>query len=785
MSSDTTNADLKGLHAKLDILLASSQSTLKKVSSDRSLKELESLEAAKIELETKVSELMFELKGMDIILLQNAQLEKEVTRLCDELDEVTKGVLKRGYLYKWRDREISFASKWGLRYFILTGCSLSYFVDDREHRPRRTIDLTNCYVRDEGVKQAGKFHVFAIYLNTDYETNDNNLLLRLSCESTSESKQWIEMLHTACNIDHNSKQVYEIPGVLADDISAFRPLAFKGKEGSFKEMPLSIDTSDMSSQTIQRVKSSEWVLQKSLSRTLMNTNEAPSERRGSSVAESKGKDEIQTIGPSPLSPKPELDSSVNNRGGTAGKEAERKKKAPHMAASKPIHTEAVPSALSEDARQQNYRGFFNLGVIILALSNIKLIYENLASYGHTLTWPTFKLTTDYTEIKIDYYSVRPEFVLISWCLTVLISFVVEWLGAKKILNSRVVTILHFVCGLINLVFPIQWVWFSKSHPGYCMLYLFQSTILWLKMISYGHVNRELCHARKMEKQAKELERIRAESGDYSVTSDDFYNNGKPLNSFLDLKDIEPPYMHYPQNVTLLNMLYFSIAPTITYQLNFPRSRQIRVKYLASILLRLAISLGLMLYFIGQYIQPTLLEALQNPVSNNGEQLLQLLFKLSLPTTYVWLLGFYFFFHLWLNLLAELTRFGDRQFYKDWWNSRTIGVYWRTWNMPVHSWMVRHLYYPMIGIGSPKWAATFTVFLFSAVLHEIIISVPFKYISGHAFFGMLLQAPLIYVTKIIDKIFGNAFIGNAFFWLVFCVIGQPVGIILMHYDLFAR
>lgn len=33
--------------------------------------------------------------------------------------------------------------------------------------------------------------------------------------------------------------------------------------------------------------------------------------------------------------------------------------------------------------------------------------------------------------------------------------------------------------------------------------------------------------------------------------------------------------------------------------------------------------------------------------------------------------------------AQLTRFGDREFYKDWWNAATIGEYWKTWNMPVH------------------------------------------------------------------------------------------------------
>lgn len=36
--------------------------------------------------------------------------------------------------------------------------------------------------------------------------------------------------------------------------------------------------------------------------------------------------------------------------------------------------------------------------------------------------------------------------------------------------------------------------------------------------------------------------------------------------------------------------------------------------------------------------------------------------------------FYCFFHLWLNIIAEVLRFGDRTFYKDWWNAESLGVY---------------------------------------------------------------------------------------------------------------
>ena len=39
---------------------------------------------------------------------------------------------------------------------------------------------------------------------------------------------------------------------------------------------------------------------------------------------------------------------------------------------------------------------------------------------------------------------------------------------------------------------------------------------------------------------------------------------------------------------------------------------------------------------------------------------------TLLTRYVWLAGFYAFFHVWLNVLAELLRFGDRVFYLEWW-----------------------------------------------------------------------------------------------------------------------
>lgn len=45
----------------------------------------------------------------------------------------------------------------------------------------------------------------------------------------------------------------------------------------------------------------------------------------------------------------------------------------------------------------------------------------------------------------------------------------------------------------------------------------------------------------------------------------------------------------------------------------------------------------------------------------------------------------------MNIFAEITRFGDRSFYKDYWNSTTFEEFNRKWNQPVYSFLFRHVY----------------------------------------------------------------------------------------------
>src|SRR6187551_3596621 len=49
-------------------------------------------------------------------------------------------------------------------------------------------------------------------------------------------------------------------------------------------------------------------------------------------------------------------------------------------------------------------------------------------------------------------------------------------------------------------------------------------------------------------------------------------------------------------------------------------------------------------------------------------------------------------------------------YTDWWNSPSVGVYWRSWNKPVYHFMKRHIYSPLVGRGWSSHAASAMVFV---------------------------------------------------------------------------
>lgn len=239
------------------------------------------------------------------------------------------------------------------------------------------------------------------------------------------------------------------------------------------------------------------------------------------------------------------------------------------------------------------------------------------------------------------------------------------------------------------------------------------------------------------------------------------------------------------NITISNIYYFWLAPTLTYQIAFPRAPRVRIWRVIGIVARLFVAVSLFLFFTAQIITPNLNSLVHDLEGTNGRYTVGIMaeywLKLAIVNTYQWLLMFYIVFHLYLNFFAEILRFGDRVFYKDWWNSSEVSAYWRLWNMPVHYWLVRHVYFPCIRLGMSKLAATFVVFLLSAIMHELLISVPFHLVRPWSFVGMMMQMPLVAITRYIDRKMPGSSIGNIIFWMSFCVVGQPMAILLYTAD----
>ena len=98
-------------------------------------------------------------------------------------------------------------------------------------------------------------------------------------------------------------------------------------------------------------------------------------------------------------------------------------------------------------------------------------------------------------------------------------------------------------------------------------------------------------------------------------------------------------------------------------------------------------------------------------------------------------------------------------------------------MPVHQFLVRHCFMPCMELGLPKGASMFVVFFVSAVAHEVLVSVPCHTTKFYAFLGMMGQVPLIAVTTYIDRKLRGSQVGNFVFWISFCIVGQPLCIIL--------
>lgn len=189
---------------------------------------------------------------------------------------------------------------------------------------------------------------------------------------------------------------------------------------------------------------------------------------------------------------------------------------------------------------------------------------------------------------------------------------------------------------------------------------------------------------------------------------------------------------------------------------------------------------LFLYLIHQHMIPIALEAVPAFREGNYFSVLLSTLHLAVPAAYFWLNVFLMLFHVWLNLLAEITYFSDRRFYQDWWNAEDLGEYWRKWNSPIHNFLIRHVYYPFRRRNFSQGFCLFITFTVSAIFHEYVMIGIFAQVNLIAFTIMMVNIPLMVLQRKLKGIVtGN--LNNILYWLMYIVLAQPFGILFVFYQ----
>ena len=112
----------------------------------------------------------------------------------------------------------------------------------------------------------------------------------------------------------------------------------------------------------------------------------------------------------------------------------------------------------------------------------------------------------------------------------------------------------------------------------------------------------------------------------------------------------------------------------------------------------------------------------------------------------------------------ISRFADRGFYDDWWNSENYDEFARKWNKPVHEFLMRHVYLESISTYKlSKQNATLLTFFLSSLIHELVFVVIVRRVSLYMMAFQMLQLPLIYLGRMI-AVKKYPWVGNAMFWI---------------------
>ncbi|XP_039302872.1 sterol O-acyltransferase 1 [Solenopsis invicta] len=257
-----------------------------------------------------------------------------------------------------------------------------------------------------------------------------------------------------------------------------------------------------------------------------------------------------------------------------------------------------------------------------------------------------------------------------------------------------------------------------------------------------------------------------------------------MKSWAFVRSAAPRFLSYkphsespqPSSPKFSQYLYFLFAPTLVYRDEYPRTKRIRWTMVIWNFVEVVIAFMFFIFNIEHLVLPVYYAF---DVQLEIKWFFKNIIKFSISGILTFITGQYLFLHAWMNAWAEMLRFADRLFYRDWWNSTTYAQYYRTWNIVVHDWLYTYIYKDMYEIVVPRnrMLSAAAVFFASAVVHEYALTFIFRFFYpvililfggvGFAFF---------FVRKYITS--------NVFMWMSW-TLGTGIMVCLYTMEIYAR
>ncbi|KAJ6220603.1 hypothetical protein RDWZM_006415 [Blomia tropicalis] len=461
------------------------------------------------------------------------------------------------------------------------------------------------------------------------------------------------------------------------------------------------------------------------------------------------------------------------------------------------------SCFTKLSENLNLDGFKNFIYLIVLISCGRLMFENYNSYGFSANpfrWVEYVVMNPLSRPTFFLFLLIHFFIMGSLILeNCYVSFLYGNQRANRLANGttkfetnesgeKLFRYIYttWLGSMMSLPFIINQLFQCNPYllSFVCLIY----SATFLKLYSYHQVN-SWWRTNKMYGRTREqipnLERVEAKVANYieNIIKPNYTKPKKRKFSLNRVDDNEGPLLYYPQNLSIQNIYYFFYAPTLCYQLNYPRTKSINFYFVARCALEFLFLIELETVLFEQWIIV--------PLSQNHFILSEMTFsefllrwsKMSLGTISIWLIGFYSLFQSLCNLTAEILQFADRDFYGDWWNAKTIGEFWRLWNLPVHRWCVRHIFKPLlIEKGYSRITVAFIIFFISGIFHEYLFAIPMNILTFHFVIGMTAQMVVELATSHIHKT--NVRLANSIVWLSL-IFGQSLLILLYYNDLIIK